>query len=210
MSTALLLDLAAVGTLTLPFAHLNLRVNPFGEPTVADRARLAVVELPELRAGDPLQLVGDSGRGKTTHLLALRARHREAVYERLHEEGDGCTFPPAGTVFLLDEAQRLRPRDLRRLLALPLTLVLGTHHDLSPAAGRALRTVRVDVVGAARLRAIIDRRIEWARRGPGPVPIVDDAAIARLLARHGSDVRAIEGALYDAVQTMEEPGRVQV
>jgi hypothetical protein len=31
-----------------------------------------------------------------------------------------------------------------------------------------------------------------------------------LIARHGSNVRAMESALYDAVQAMEAPGHVQV
>jgi len=201
-----------MAALALPFAHLNLRLNPFGEPPVAARASLAIVDLPELRAGDPVQLIGESGRGKTTHLLALRARHPDAAYERLHEgEHRLRTAPPAAGVFLLDEAQRLRPADLRRLGARAgLVLAFGTHDDLSPIVGRPLRTVRVDVVGAARLRAIVDRRIEWARRAPGPVPRISDSALATLVARYGTDVRAIEGALYDAVQRMEEPGDVEV
>jgi hypothetical protein len=200
-----------MSALRLPFAHLNLRRNPFGEPPVEARAALAIVDLPELRAGDPVQLIGDSGRGKTTHLLALRARHPGAVYERLHEGESRLRTPaPSGGVFLLDEAQRLNPADLRRLFAGSLVLALGTHDDLSPIAGRPLRTVRVDVVDVARLRAIVDRRLEWARREPGPVPVVTDAVLSVLVARHGTDVRAIEGTLYDAVQRLEEPGHVEV
>ena len=198
--------------LQLPFAHLNLRFNPFGELPPDARARLAVVTLPELRPRDPVQLIGDSGRGKTTHLLALRARHPEAVYERLHDDQDLCAphvFPGTGT-YLLDEAQRLTPRDLRRLADLPLAIALGTHHDLSHAAGRRLRTVRVDAVDRDTLRAIVERRIEWARRGPGALPVVTDDALDALLSRHGSDVRAMEGTLYEAVQKMEAVGHVQV
>ena len=200
-----------MAALRLPFAHLNLRLNPFGEPPLSERPSLAVVDLPELRPGDPVQLIGDSGRGKTTHLLALLARHPGAVYERLHEGRDRCRGPAFSSgVFLLDEAQRLRPSLLRSVLAPNLAVALGTHEDLAPAAGRPLRTVRVDAVDVGRLRAIVDRRLEWARRGPGPIPVVTDAVLEALAARHGSDVRAIEGVLYDAVQGMEEPGHVQV
>jgi hypothetical protein len=201
----------AMSALGLPFAHLNLRRNPFGEPPVDTRASLAIVDLPDLRAGEPVQLIGDSGRGKTTHLLALRARHPGAFYERLHEGESRLREPaPAAGTFLLDEAQRLNATDLRRLTAGDLVLAFGTHHDLSPVVGRPLRTVRVDVVDVARLRAIVDRRLEWARRAPGPVPVVPDAVLSVLIARHGTDVRAIEGALYDAVQKLEEPGHVEV
>ena len=119
--------------------------------------------------------------------------------------------PGLAGVFLLDEAQRLRPRDLRRLgTRADLALAFGTHDDLSAIVGRRLRTVRVEVIDVARLRAIVDRRLEWARRGPGPVPVVTDAVLATLVARHGTDVRAMEGALYDAVQKLEEPGHVEV
>jgi hypothetical protein len=89
-------------------------------------------------------------------------------------------------------------------------VAFGTHEDLERAAGRPMRTVRVDVVDARRVRAIVDRRIEWARRAPGAVPTVSDLAIETLIARHGSNVRAIIGSLYEAVQRMEEPGHVEV
>jgi hypothetical protein len=200
-----------MAALRLPFAHLNLRWNPFGEPSLPERASLAVLDLPELLGNDPVQLVGESGRGKTTHLLGLQARHPGAVYERLHEGDDRTRGPiPDSGVFLLDEAQRLRPALLRAILARPLALAFGTHVDLSVAAGRPLRTVRVDGVDPGRLRTIVDRRLEWARRGPGPIPVVTDRALEILLARHGSDLRAIEGCLYDAVQRLEAPVHVEV
>ena len=195
----------------LPFAHLNLRFNPFGEADAEERGWLAVVELPELRPREVLQLVGDSGRGKTTHLLALRARHPEAVYERLDEGQDGCRGAvPRSGVFLLDEAQRLRPSRLRRLIQREGLTVLGTHVDLSALAGRPLRCVHLSGLDLPRLRAIVERRIAWARRGQGPVPTVPDPTLRTLIERHGDDVRAIEGALYDSIQAMKEPGHVEV
>jgi len=198
-------------TPALPFARLNLRWNPFGEPARGDRGGLAVVDLPELRVGDPVQVIGGRGRGKTTHLLALAARHPGAVYECVPEEADRFTSSPAdGAVFLLDEAERVRPRLLRRLLARPLALALGTHEDLSTAAGRPLRTVRAGGVTPDRLGEILRRRVEWARRGPGPVPRVPAESVRRLIARHGDDLRAIEGFLYDVFQELEEPRNVQV
>jgi hypothetical protein len=195
----------------LPFAHLNLRFNPFGEATPEERARLAVVELPDLGSADVVQLLGDCGRGKTTHLLALGARQPGAVYERLDEGQDRCrsAVPPSG-LFLLDEAQRLRPWALRRLLRREGPVALGTHVDLSAAAGRPLPTIRLQGLDAARLRAIVERRLEWARRGAGPVPVVPDRTLHALIERHGDDLRAIEGRLYDAVQALKEPCHVEV
>jgi hypothetical protein len=195
----------------LAFSHLNLRVNPFGEPSPPDRARLALVDGAELAGGEILQFLGDSGRGKTTHLLALGARYPTAVYEKLEEGQDRWTSaPPADGPFLLDEAQRARPEHLRALLASGRTLALGTHADLSALSARPLRTVRVGGVGTAKLGAIVARRIEWARRGPGPLPSVPDAGLNSLLARHGDDVRAIVGELYDVFQTLSEVGPVAV
>jgi len=195
----------------LPFAHLNLRFNPFGEAGLADRGELAVVDLPPLRGGDVVQFVGDSGRGKTTHLLALLARYPGAVYERLDEGQDRCRGEvPRTGLFLLDEAQRLRPSLLPRLLGREGPLALGTHADLSAAAGRPLPSVRLSGLDPARLRAILERRIAWARRGPGPVPVVGDSTLRELIRRHGDDLRAIEGTLYDAFQGMKETGHVEV
>jgi hypothetical protein len=195
----------------LPFAHLNLRFNPFGEATLDDRPSLAVVDLPRLLPGERVQFVGDCGHGKTTHLLALWAATPGAVYERLDEGQDRCRgpLPPEG-LFLLDEAQRLRPALLRALLKRPGAIAFGTHEDLSGAAGRRITAVSLGVLDVARLGRIVERRIEWARRAEGPVPEVDAGALAALIDRHGSDVRAIEGALYDAIQSMRRPGRVEV
>jgi hypothetical protein len=195
----------------LPFVHLNLRINPFGEATPDDRAGLAVVDLPMLVDGDVLQIVADCGRGKTTHLLALRAAHPESAYERLDLGQTRCRQAvPATGLFLVDEAQELESSALRRLLRRRGPLVLGTHFDLSRVAGRSLPLMRLADLGRGRLRQIVDRRLEWARRAEGPVPYVSDAVLDRLLARFGDDVRAIESALYDAIQSMKEPGHVEV
>ena len=75
---------------SLPFAHLNLRRNPFGEFSVEERAQLAVVDLEPAIAhlssdvangrGAVVQVLGEKGFGKTTHLLALYSRHPGASY----------------------------------------------------------------------------------------------------------------------------------
>lgn len=193
--------------LTRPFAHLNLRRNPFGEPEPSERASLAVLEdFGPLGPGEAVQFIGESGRGKTTRLLRLAALHPGAVYDRLDEGQDRSRVRvPSGAVYLLDEAQRMRPALLARLLARADRVALGTHEDLAAVAGRPLRTVHVGGPPSVELLdAIVRRRVEWARRGPGPVPEVGRATLADLIARHGDDLRAIEGDLYDLFQSREE------
>ena len=195
--------------LTLPFVHLNLRWNPFGEVPREERGSLGVIDDLELRSGEILQFIGEQGHGKSTHLLALAARYPDARYQHIPE---GCTTfdEPVTDPFFLDEAQRVKPRRLRDLFARNSTLVIGTHDDLSSLTDRPVRTIRLEHLSNDRLRAITGRRIEWARRGPGPVPTIPDTTIEALISRHGDDVRAIEGTLYDAVQELTEPADVQV
>jgi len=197
--------------LQLAFSHLNLRINPFGEPSPGERASLALVDGPALAEGEIVQFIGDSGRGKTTHLLALASRHRAATYVKLEEGQERWgTAPPLDAPFLLDEAQRARPEHLRTLLASGRTLALGTHADLSCFSPRPVRTVHVGGVGSAKLEAIVARRIEWARRGVGPVPSVSRSTLTALQARHGDDVRGIIGELYDVFQALQAVGPVTV
>ncbi|RMG08495.1 MAG: hypothetical protein D6731_21835 [Planctomycetota bacterium] len=202
--------------LALPFAHLNLRYNPFGELPLELRPSLAVLDpepflarLAPLRAA--LQFLGEKGRGKTTHLLALRSA-RPGVYVHLPEDGPLPAVPLDAPLLYLDESQRLPWRLRRALFAGPSRLVLGTHRDHRRAlrwAGRPVVTVKVgDALDETRLREILERRIEAARRGPGPVPRLTKRAIERLLARFGDDLRGIEHFLYERFQALDAPGDV--
>ena len=204
--------------LVLPFAHLNLRLNPFGEPPLEERGRLAVVYVDELV--EPLRgerhavlVVGDSGRGKTTHLLALRQHFSDAPYYHIGEGESPPDFATAPLLFI-DELQRVsRWRRFRLLRRRGLSLVIGSHEDHTRELQRSGWTVHLIEVGGASpdlLVTIVARRIEWARRGPGPVPQVGVATARILLERHGDDLRAIEGSLYEVFQQLEEIGDVEV
>jgi len=195
----------------LAFAHLNLRCNPFGEPSRSERGALAVTATPHLGPGDVIQFLGAAGRGKTTQLLGLAHRHPEASYEYIPEGARRFQTPARSTpLFLLDEAQRLSRRERRRLFMSFTTLVIGSHEDLTAACPRPLRSFQVGGVTATQLTRILERRIEWARRDPGPLPRLSVAASAALIARYGDDQRSIEDYLYGAFQRLEEIGDVQV
>ena len=198
-------------TCTLPFTHLNLRRNPFGEFSVEEWTALADVDVEEFDAflgepGSAVQFLGEKGYGKTTHLLAIRSRFGGAAYVHI-AEGERAEIPK-GNPQLIDEAQRLTWRQQRRLFRSTVPLVLGTHRDFGRAlvrAGRTVRTVAVDDrMSPARLTRILNSRIEWVRRDEGPVPGVRLETAASLIERFGPDVRRIQFDLYKTFQTMQD------
>jgi hypothetical protein len=203
--------------LTLPYARLNLRRNPFGELGRDERAALAVVEVGDLaerleRPGIAVQLLGGSGCGKTTWLLALRRRFAAAPFVKV-VEGVRTRVPRGHPVFV-DDAHLLPPARRRRLLRRRASFVLTTHVDLEPElqrCGLEPLTVRPAATqGAERLERAFALRVEAARRGPGPLPRVPRSAVEELARRFGDDVRSMEQELYHAFVALEEVRDVEV
>lgn len=199
----------------LPYSHLNLRRNPFGELTFDDWAALALVDvdpiavrLQTLRA--VVQFVGEKGNGKTTHLLALASRLPAATYVHL-PEGQRTQIPP-GDLLLIDEAQRLTHWQRYRVFRSSATLVLGTHQDFTPALLRAGRTVHTVEVwrdtDAIRLHQIVNARIAWAKRDVGAIPEVSLETVEKLLLKFGPNIRGALHELYVTFQNLQEPGLV--
>jgi hypothetical protein len=201
----------------LPFAHLNLTRNPFGEATEPERIRLAVADVDAVVArlgspGNAVQFLGEKGRGKTSHLMAIRSRFPEAPYVHVRER----EWPriPRGHPLLLDETQRLPAWRRRLLFRRPVSFAIGTHEDHTwelLSAGLEVETLRPgESTDVERLDAIVRRRIEWARRGPGPVPGVPRPALERLLEAAGDDLRKMQDVLYGAFQHAREVGDVEL
>lgn len=194
---------------TLPFAHLNLRRNPFGEFSADENAALAEVDVDPFvaflsQADAAVQFVGEKGYGKTTHLLALRARFAGAGYVHI-AEGEWGTIP-TGSPLLIDEAQRLTRWQQFRVFRRHVPLVLGTHVDFAEPlrrAGRRVMTVPVEGrMNPERLARILNARIDWVRRREGPLPHVRVETASRLLERYGPDVRRVLHELYLLFQQM--------
>lgn len=196
----------------LPYAHLNLRRNPFGELTIDDWVILADVEIDDAVAAlsqsrTAIQYIGKKGHGKTTHLLAINSQFPNASY--LHIPDGQRRKVPTGSPILIDEAQRLTVWQRWRLFCSSIPLVLGTHRDFRTElvrAGRQVTTIEVaHQTDAARLHRLLNARIAAVRRGPGILPSISPDTTNALLNRLGPNVRAIVHALYSEFQILSEP-----
>lgn len=178
---------------------LGLARNPFGELTPDEWAAAAVVDLDPLlawldRDGRCLQLVGPPGRGKTTHLHALRRAIPGSVWRRAGQDPPG-----PGAVILLDEADAVGPIGRWRHLGSASRCAIATHGDHTAELrllGWEVRTVAVAVDPHVAERIVAAR---VALVGEAPVP-----EVAPLLA--GDDLRALTHRLYDVFQEPVEPG----
>ncbi len=195
---------------SLAFAKLNLRWNPFGEPAPEDMADLAVVEVESYverlkRPSFALQYLGESGRGKSTHLAALHRFFPDMPYLRFPENEEIPRIPHAPVLFL-DEMQRVPSAQRRQIFSRRASFAIGSHEDHAVELARAgVQTVSVRLQGITpeHLAQIVERRIEWARRGPGPLPRVSAAKLARLIEEYTDDVAGILARLYEEFQNLE-------
>lgn len=172
-----------------------------------DRGALVVGELPPVDAH--LEILADAGHGKSSHLLALAVRHPKAHYVYVPEGASTIDTTPV-ELLLLDEAQRVKPRLLRRLIRAGTVLVMGTHAPMADRLGVPVRRWPLPELDLPRLRAIVDRRIHYARGDGGPTFRVSDTTLKSLVECFGGNIRAIEDALYESVQCALEAGHVEV
>jgi hypothetical protein len=106
---------------------------------------------------------------------------------------------------MIDEAQRMGRCNMLRMLAGPGPLVIGTHRDLKSWLRRAgFETVSVDMgapLTTTILLEILNRRINASSLSEGEPELKIDLSLAEsLLRKFGSNVRAIEGFLYEHLQ----------
>ncbi|HIF00999.1 MAG: hypothetical protein ABGZ23_09450 [Fuerstiella sp.] len=196
---------------SLPYAHLNLRRNPFGEFSEDERTSLALVDVDAIitRLNDPhyvVQFIGEKGYGKTTHLLAIRSRLRAAGYVHI-PEGERAPIP-SGRPILIDEAQRLTRWQQFQVFRSNIPLVLGTHRDFHRQlrlAGRVVETIEVQQgTDVERLHRLLNARIQWVRRNDGQVPAITTGMAERLRKEFGADIRGMLHQLYAVFQNLNE------
>lgn len=213
-------------SLTLPFAHLNLRFNPFGELDIDDRARAAVIDYQQwidtfLKTPNfILQFSGDCGRGKSTHLHGLKMHLQEhfpdVSYSYFAEDEIVRSLPNKASLLILDETQRIPKRLRQKLWKRNCGLILGTHEDHSQEFvkhGRVFEHVLLEGITEDKLRQVLEGRLELARRTSNtsilnPIPYFTDNTLKKLIETFGDDIRAIEHHLYDVFQDLKEVGHV--
>jgi len=203
--------------LRLAYSHLNLRWNPFGEIGIEDISQLAIVQVEQFvdrlqHPGFALQYLGDAGRGKTTHILALHSYFPQEPYIHFLENEKIPEIPLAPLLFL-DETQRLPSSLRKRIFSREASFVIGTHIDHSSEykrTGLEYKSIHLKGITIDRLEMIIQRRIEWARRDFGPVPTFTRSEIARLINLYGDDLNAILARLYEEFQSLEEITDVKI
>ncbi len=203
--------------ITLPFEHLNLRFNPFKELTQEEKPDLAVLKVKSFAkklhsSCFALQFLGKKGRGKTTHLLALRKYFPSSPYLYYPENGPKPEVMKSPLLFL-DETQRFKPEERMRIWQRKTTFVLATHLDHSEEfakAGLRYESIVLEGLGEEKLTEIVTLRLEHARRSKGAIPYLDSNAIKTLIERFDDNIRSIEGYLYEVFQDLEEIGCVKV
>jgi hypothetical protein len=213
-----------------PYSYLGLTRNPFGELTREQRGELAVVDTAPLLAflncpSNAVQIIGDCGFGKTTHLLALRRELPSAKLIYFPETGPRPRLP-SDRPLLVDEAQRMGWLRRRQLLKSAGPLAIATHIDLTRELSRSgfqVLTLDVEQPKSPRsLADILNRRIAASRLHvagaskedalagglPRVAPHVDEEFAAKLLRQFGSNVRRIERYLYDELQHCIQEKRI--
>lgn len=195
----------------LPFAHLNLRFNPFGELTRDERARLAVVDLESLvtylgEKGQAIQFLAPSGSGKSTHLLALYSRFSDARYVQFYPDARPSLL--VGALSFFDSFDVLTARQRKRYYQRTDSLACTTHADLSRElrdAGFTVKTVKVGGYDPSQVKTMFERRLTYAQRHlDQPIPTLNEETIAHLVKRYGANIRAMEDHLYDVFQILKE------
>jgi len=204
----------------------GLRTNPFtieaADPADPDRAAAVFVdrglpEPPPPGSTTLVQLIGDKGAGKSTHVRHWQ-RRVEGPYHYVPRVPIRGRFvrPPVGPIVYADEIDRL-PAHVRRSwfrasAAVSSTIVAGTHRDLSGSARRAgLRVVTHHLGPAdhATLRRFVDARLDVARCSHTACTSIGDHELAEILLESAGNLRTAEGLLHalvaDHVHALDEP-----
>jgi len=200
----------------LPFIHLNLRFNPFGELTLEQRRDVSIVDIKSLKTClnkkfVAIQFLADHGRGKTTHLLSLHKEYPASEYIKIQSD-DNPRFSPCAIRFA-DSVENMTKKSRIDLYKKSNSLALTTHADLSKELikhGFTVITKKISMEDENTLMKIFSRRIKYAQRCEGEVPRINLQAIKKLKHLYKDDVRAMESHLYEKIQCLKGIENVEV
>jgi energy-coupling factor transporter ATP-binding protein EcfA2 len=206
-----------------PFAHLNLRRNPFGDLSGVseplDRVGTSVSEWADWLATSRrmIEFVGPRGCGKSVRLRALAnlvASADDGAVEVVEVEGRAPLEWHDAEWLFVDEAQFVRTEEWRRLAASPPAgLAVASHESLERVAKRLAfdrRSIDCATVDARRISQMVHTRIEAVRRKSGAPPSVSEEACDWLMSKYGANLRRCVSHLYEVFQRLEHPVEVTV
>ena len=180
------------------YQELGLRRNPFAawqldEPIPDAFVSRGVPDPPMPKSKTLVQVIGESGYGKSTHLHHWR-KQSPGPYHYIPRRPLAArrTTPPLEDLVYGDEIDRM-PRSIRRrwfydLAARNATLVIGTHADLSRLGRRAGFTVVTHwlaPIGLDDLEKMITARLENESTRPDSFRFTDDEIREVLLRSDG-------------------------
>lgn len=205
--------------ISLPYAHLNLRCNPFGSLSREEKNKLIVLRIElspyieRLREpGFAVQFLREGARNKTTHLLAIQKHFPGAPYIRLYEGQPAPQFPQSPILFI-DWFHALPRVERAGLLRRKASFAIVSHLSHEWEFRRAqldYDLVKLPVYTVEQLTHQINRRINWAKRNPDiQVPTLSAGSIARLRSRFDDDT-AIINYLYEVFEDLVEVGTVEI
>lgn len=159
------------------------------------------------------QIVAKAGHGKSTFLAAVAEALNEAdaSVESIYLEPSLRTRVPVPQanlrVLILDEAERLTRRNLRRIVQWTRgggRLIVSSHQDLSRRlSGTAVRTIQLSGISRAALLRLFLARLHWAGSDEKNFQLTEDAADWLIEVSQGN-LRVIEAVLYESFQTIAD------
>lgn len=190
----------------------GLTGNPFAAATaIAPPTRFVDRGLPDPPppgSATLVQVIGDKGAGKTTHVTHWRSRV-DGPYHYVPRRPYRARYlpPPVGPIVYADEIDRMplvvRRRWFGSLASAGATVVAGTHRDLTRPATRAgLRVVthRLGPASPETLHEFVTGRLQAASAQADAIgPVIDALDLGEVHHRSQGNLRAAESMLHEAV-----------
>lgn len=192
-----------------PYQQLGLRCNPFIAEQIPGVAADLWLDRGFSQAPSPgtqtlVQLIGDKGAGKTSHLLHWQ-QQTGGSYAYYPPGWGRWKIPPVEAIAYWDEADRIPMPLLLRSLAnatrRQATIVVGTHVDLSWAAhwtGLKVQTIEFPIITLEEIRSWANRRIAAVQLPdvPSVELSLDTEILEEILAQSNNSWRTIATHLH--------------